>query len=709
MKKHVIVSISIAVVVIASLMFLLILANNRNAIKMYSRVSDDSIQVLVNDDFEDIYIKGVNIGATKPGYFPGELAITQEEYFRWFGMIKEMNANTIRIYTIQTPSFYNALYEFNQIQTEPLYFMQGVWINEEDISEINDVYGNNDTIKNNFIADSKSAIHVIHGNVELPLRPGFASGLYTNDVSTYMIGWILGIEWYPELVMNTNEVNVAKLPFEGEYVYNTDNSSPFEVFLAEIAEEVISYEVENYKTMRPVSFVNWLTTDPLTHPNEPHVNEDIVAVDTEHIKAQDSFSAGLFASYHIYPYFPEFMNYSIEYNQYIDDSGNINPYKAYLEALKAYHTMPIVVAEFGIPASRGKAHDSANTDLNQGNNSEEMQGEMVVSMARDIYDTGYAGALIFSWQDEWFKRTWNTNQYDLSDRRPFWSNVQTNEQNFGLLAFEPGLNQRVSYADGNISEWLNADIVSTNNDLNISMKSDEKYLYIMIESQNFVFEEDTLYIAIDTIPNQGNDFIKNTNVSFDKNADFIIKIQGPNNSKIMVDQYYDAFQYLHTNLSSFLDSIDGENLKNSGIFNSMYLALSYPLHLPQSDIDIPFLKYETGLLKMGNGNPDSASYNSLTDFSVQGDYIELQIPWQLLNFMDPSTKSIMSDFRVEEWNTSEIINTLSIGAAVLKAENDSIQILLEDYQLQSWNLPTYHERLKESYYLVQNYFLEIDG
>ncbi|MRH43354.1 hypothetical protein GH741_11760 [Aquibacillus halophilus] len=51
-------------------------------------------------------IKGVNIGMAKPGHFPGEVAITEEEYYRWFKLIGEMNANTIRVYTIHPPGFY---------------------------------------------------------------------------------------------------------------------------------------------------------------------------------------------------------------------------------------------------------------------------------------------------------------------------------------------------------------------------------------------------------------------------------------------------------------------------------------------------------------------------------------------------------------------------------------------------------------------------
>jgi hypothetical protein len=700
MKKYIVLVFIISMVTLLLLFFVF----HKNNINIHSKVDGTSIQVFKNDAYEDIFLKGVNIGATKPGYFPGELAITKDEYQHWFQMIKDMNANAIRVYTILNPAFYDALYDFNKNQDDPLYFMQGVWINEDDIIEIYDAYGQDNEIKNNFISDSKAAVDVINGNAELPIRFGFASGSYTKDVSKYMVGWLLGLEWDPGFVVHTNENNVEKTPFQGIYVYNTQESSPFEIFLAEIAEEVISYEVDTYNNMRSLSFVNWLTTDPLSHPNEPFISEDEVSVDVEHIKATNNFSSGFFASYHIYPYYPEFMNYSLSYTNYIDEQGNINPYKGYLEDLKNYHSMPIVVGEFGIPASRGKAHNALYSGFNQGNISEEMQGEMVVDMAQDIYESGYAGAMVFSWQDEWFKRTWNTNQYDLSHRRPFWSNIQTNEQYFGLLAFDPGIESRVSYADGDISEWTNQDVILSQENQDISMKSDARYLYILIKDENFNFETDKLFIAIDTLDEQGNDHIIDTNISFSRDVDFIIEINKEDESRILVDQYYDAFQYLHSYRYTYLEKTMIDNTKNSGVFNSMNLPLSYPLYLPESETNIPFQYYETGKLAYGNANPLNEDYNSLSDFYVHNNYVELQIPWQLLNFTDPSTKSIMSDIKTNTWLTSQIIDSIYIGWAVIKDDTEHIYIQFGTYELSSWDIPVYHERLKQSYYIIQSYF-----
>ena len=64
--------------------------------------------------WEKKFLKGVNIGASTPGIFPGELTVSYNEYYSWFEQISKMNANCIRVYTTMRPQFYNALYDFNK-------------------------------------------------------------------------------------------------------------------------------------------------------------------------------------------------------------------------------------------------------------------------------------------------------------------------------------------------------------------------------------------------------------------------------------------------------------------------------------------------------------------------------------------------------------------------------------------------------------------
>ncbi len=667
-----------------------------------SKVEGKDFYIYEEGKWEKRFLKGVNIGAAKPGTFPGNLNITKEEYFRWFKYISEMNADVIRVYTTLKPDFYDSLYLYNKHAKKPLYLIQGVWVKEEDTAELNDAYKDNERILNSFIKDSKDLVDIFHGDAELPEKRGFADGKYTSDISEYVIGWIFGIEWDSQFVHGTNVNNPDRVSYDGKYLY-TDNASPFESFLCQVGDKVIEYEKDKYNTERTISFSNWPTTDMLSHPNEPYEQEDFATVNVEHIKVKENFKPGMFASYHIYPYYPEFMNYQKEYVTFKDDDGKINTYKAYLRDLMSHHTMPVMVAEFGIPAARGNAHINVHMGYNQGHHDEKEQGYIIEKLLQDIYDEGYCGGLVFTWQDEWFKRTWNTMDFDIGDRRPFWSNPQTNEQEFGLLAFEPG-EKSICDVDGDIKDWKDDVPLHKGENVDLYVKSDEKYMYLMADTKNFDFNKDKIVIPIDTIEEQGNIMDIKNNIKFSRAADFSVVINGLDNSKILVDSYYDSFQYTYANMTKMTKMSETHTIKGSGVFEPMYLCLSREIKLPEDGRVIPFMKYETGLLKHGNSNPNHKDFNSLTDISEKDGKVEIRIPWQLLNFMDPSSKLVMADLHKEKDFIPEKIKGLYFGAEVIKEGQDNGTIGMEYYTWEDWEQPTFHERIKPSYYIVRDAF-----
>jgi len=673
-----------------------------------SKTDGKEFSIYRDNEWQNEFLEGVNIGAAKPGYFPGELGITEEDYLRWFGYISDMHAEVIRVYTTLDPAFYNALYEFNRTAEQPLYLMQGVWINEEDIATLQDAFAEDEKIKQDFVADAKNLVDIFHGNAVLPEKPGFASGEYTKDISPYVIGWIMGIEWDPAFVETTNLNSPGKTSFSGEYLY-TEDASPFEVFLSEAGDAVLRYEAEEYRTTRALGFTNWVTTDMLEHPSEPYEKEDKAVVNTEHIKARSSFPAGLFAAYHIYPYYPDFLSYEEEYIQDVDENGEINTYRAYLEDLMAEHTVPVLVAEFGVPASRGKAHESLYSGYDQGNHDETEQGEIVVDLLQDIHSEGYCGGLVFTWQDEWFKRTWNTMDFDLADRRAYWSNPQTNEQEFGLMAFDPGEEASARYVDGDISDWSKTEPIAETTDGALHAASDEKYLYLMVATKGFDFGADTLCIPIDTIADQGNTAAAGQQLQFSSGADFMVRIAGADDARILVDAYYDSFHYLYAEQLGMIDKNSAFAVKDSGIFNPMLHCLSREIFLPASQQTLPFSSYETGLLSLGDANPEHEAYDSLTDYAVKDGNVEIRIPWQLLNVMDPSTKQIMGDLYENGKIQAQATDGFKIGMAVQKSgELATSPVKMAKYTWEAWDMPTYHERLKPSYYIIQEAFEALD-
>ncbi len=628
--------------------------------------------------WQDTMPVGVNIGAGKPGAFPGEFAITEDDYLRWFRQISEMHADTIRVYTILMPEFYHALATYNKTAESPLYFMQGVYNNEEDISRLLDAYAEEGKIAEDWTAMCRTIVDVVHGNAVIEPAAGNAGGKYTADVSQYLCGWILGIEWEPEFVIGTNNANPDKTAFEGDYLY-TENSSPFEYFLASGMDACISHEMEQYQMQHPIAFANWVTTDPLSHPGEPNPEmEDAVPVDAEHIKAKPEFKAGLFASYHVYPYYPEMMRYAPE----LLTEDPPNSYRHYLNDLNSYHTMPVVISEFGVPASRGITHLARDPGFNQGGLTEEEQGNAIVSMLSDIIETKCAGAFVFIWQDEWFKRTWNTMDYTDSDVRPYWCDVQTSEQFFGLLSFDPG-ETAVCTVDGRDGEWEGEEPVLKNAETELYVKSDEAYVYLLIRGKN-----DNMKVGLDTIEDQGNEEYGG--------ADFLLELKGKEESRLLVHPYYDVNYWLYTTglyaSNEVLKAQEGYADAGNHAFAPIYLMLNRPVLLTDGTL-VETEQVETGRLRHGNADPQSPKYNSRADFCINGNVTEVRLPWLLLNIAKPNEKMRIADLYANDEITYEPIREIRF---VLDGESGS-------YTWDSWEQPAYRERLKQSYYILKEY------
>ncbi|AXH99553.1 hypothetical protein DV702_07200 [Sporosarcina sp. PTS2304] len=680
----------------------------QTGVKMDSRINEGYLEVLQNGEWTPMTIKGVNIGMGKPGAFPGEAAITEEEYYRWFQQIGEMNSNTIRVYTLHPPGFYHALKTYNEGHDQPLYVMHGVWINEENLEESLDAFEKENL--EDFRKEMKQLVDVIHGDANVPPRPGHASGIYNSDISKWVTAWMIGIEWYPFMVENTNKIHSSLGEYEGKY-FETKSAQAFEYWLAEQMDILVTYEMDNYNQIRPMSFVNWVTTDPLHHPSDASGQEDIVSVNPNLIYTRGEMeNAGQFASYHVYPYYPDFINYEKTYREYIDFRGKKNNYAAYLKDLHAAHRMPVLIAEFGIPASRGKAHENPS-GWNQGFMSEIQQGETLTHLYEDILHEQMMGGLVFSWQDEWFKRTWNTSDYDNPDRRPFWSNIQTNEQKFGLMSFE-SLKIKI---DGTKEDWPKSPIYEKKQGplKGLYVDHDETYLYIRLDyDEEKVNTNEFPIIVFDTIPEIGNKEIERVNgIRFSNGLEFIAKITG-NNSRMLINPHYDLFHYDYGKDVGFVPDPAKKDL--TGQFVPMHYALNKKYLIKNEDILIPFSSYETGKLKEGNGNPESPVYDSLTDYRMKDGLLELRIPWMLLQAKDPSKKEFTGDLAIDGVKSSVFIDGIQIGALLTTKDGNVLDSFpeidrkkvnpLKSYTWNNWQEPTHEERLKQSYDYLQKAF-----
>ena len=88
--------------------------------------------------------------------------------------------------------------------------------------------------------------------------------------------------------------------------------------------------------------------------------------------------------------------------------------------------------------------------------------------------------------------------------------------------------------------------------------------------------------------------------------------------------------------------------------------------------------------------------------------MEIRIPWQLLNFSNPSEMMIHDDYYehygVENLHIDEMWVGLGLG------EGNEYRVPMASLPLEGWGKTvTYHERLKESYYILRDYWAALDG
>ena len=681
------------------------------------RVGDAGFERRTGEGYDPLVVRGVNLGMAKPGAFPGQAAVTRPEYDRWLAAIGDI-ANVVRTYTIHPPAFYRALAAYNRSADTPLFLLQGTWTPTVDLLAAGDAR----ELSRMVDRELRRTVDVLHGATTLPDRPGHASGTYDADVSDVALGLLFGIEWPPEVVVATNEAGSAG-SFDGRYL-RADGAPAFERWLAGRLEGAVAHETETYGEHRPVAFVNWVTTDPLSHPYEPFANEDRVGVDPDALAATDAFRAGTFAAYHAYPYYPDLLNETPSYVDYVDHRGEPNSYAGYLADLTDATAHPLVVAEFGVPSSRGIAHRHVH-GRDQGRLTETAQGETVAAMYEDILHAGAAGGVAFAWQDEWFKRTWNLDARSVPGRRPYWSNIETPEQRFGLLAFEPVDGVPL---DGDAAGWDGARIVPASGPRDTSART--------LEAVRVTHDYEGLSVRLEFASGSGplnwtatNALVtvgvtgRTTDLPLDAGAtaaaDFVARLGGPDRSALLVESSYDAFAREFGERAGL--DVDAYRTGEAG-----FVPVREPINLgytvPPTDERVPFEAVETGKLRYGTGDPAAADYDSLADVYAgpDGGVVELRLPWVLLNVADPSSKRRIRT----DWTAGLEVTTfegIDVGVATYAPASDGTAspragptnltraapgvdgdaLRTTTYEWDRWNQPDYEERLKESYEVLR--------
>jgi hypothetical protein len=648
--------------------------------------------------WEDFFLKGVNLGVAVPGKFPAEFSLSFEEYLSWFKMIGEMNANVIRTYTILPPGFYKAFAFYNlNHQNKPLFLMQGVWAR---IPQDKDYF--NIEYSRGFQKEIIDVIDVVHGKAVLKPQAGKASGTYVTDISHYVVAILLGREWEPEMVHHTNLKNQNDR-FDGSFV-SINNANAMEAWLAKMMDFAVLYETQVYQWQHPISIVNWLPLDPMFHNTEFIENDqvreydnDLHAIDFRKFNASKSFHAGIYAAYHAYPYYPDYVYLQKDYANTINHQGEKDNYFGYLEDLKKHcEGMPLVIAEYGLPSSRGVSHFTPS-GFNQGGLSEAKQAELSKTLTEDIYETQCAGAIYFEWADEWFKHNWLVMDFEtpFHDRK-LWHNMENPEQNFGILALE----NKKKNIDALLTDWDKDD---QKYEIKLSADADPTYFYLSCQLADFDFKENNLYIAIDTYDDKKGDHkLKFTDKTFDEGFEFLCEFQSKEKAKILVDEPYSVF----TDIYNDHTPVYASSYNNNGEFIDQLMLVNRSRETLLGEKTDSIINNRSPLV-FGNSNEAKFS-NADWYWSDTGKVFELRLDWHLLNVSDPAKRIVLDD----KPNTKVIEYSKTDGFNIYLFVTDKNEKLIAQYpqsgpfffSWDEWEMPSYTQRLKPIYDTLKNYF-----
>jgi hypothetical protein len=685
------------------------------------------------------YIQGVNLGVALPGRFPSEFPTDSALYAGWLDTLSAMHANALRVYTILPPSFYRALRGWNLGHPgRTLWLVHGVWTELPPEHDFDDP-----TWKQAFRGEMQRVVDVVHGSVELPTRAGHAAGHYDADVSRWTLAYIIGREWEPYAVAAFDSAHPGEQTYAGRYLA-AERAPAMDAWMAAQCDYMLAYEADQWNALRPIAYTSWPTLDPLTHPTEaggaeerlwrgragrPAVGQkleyenDAIGLDATLVHPTARNPAGWFASYHAYPYYPDFLLYDPGYNQARSREGPSN-YFGYLADLRRHYAgIPLVISEYGVPSSRGNAHLQPQ-GWSHGGHDEQAMAAIDARLTREIRESGAAGAIVFAWMDEWFKRNWAVMDFEVpAERTRLWHNVMDAEQNYGILGEYAGDTATRPVLGGEPARWRALrEIASAEGPLRgLRAGSDASYLYLSLEMPPgpVRWTADGIALALDTyLIERGQTVLPEGGMRSEVGFEYLIDLRGPEDAALRILPSYNPYAgeaaILHgDDFGQFYRRPVTIGVQADGQFDPMFV-ITNRARFGRDGTFYPAQGYDRGRLRFGR---ESASTMADWYADSAAGLIEIRLAWGLLNVTDPSSRTILFDRPGQtggDFGTA-VTDGFRIGAILYRkdsAERPLATLPAADGRLwraasfplwtwETWEEPVSHSRLKPVYDSLQ--------
>jgi hypothetical protein len=698
-----------------------------DSLMVAARVRGTGFEVPGAGGWELLWLRGVNLGAALPGRFPAEFPTDSALYRGWLDSMAVMGASVVRIYTIFPPAFYRALRARNlAYPARPLRLVQGIWAELPPGDDFDDP-----TWLGEFRAEMRRAVEVIHGAAAIPPVPGHAAGRYDADISPWVVAWIIGREWEPFAVAAFDEGR-PRQDYRGRWLEG-DSLPAMDRWLAEQCDYLLAHEVERFNAIRPVAYTSWPTLDPLRHPTESGAEEeagwrrragrplvtgrreyenDRIGLDANLVRPTAGNPAGWFASYHAYPYYPDFLLHDSAYAAARSGFGPSN-YFGYLRDLVRHHAgLPVVIAEFGVPSSRGLAHWQPQ-GFTHGGLDERAQAAATARLAAEIRESGAAGALVFAWLDEWFKHNWVTIDLEVPrDHNPRWLNVEDAEQQYGLLGLYAGDGSGPRLG-GDPATWRALPAVQQGEGplLALRLGHDEAYVYLAIEADSSLdLSRQDLAVALDVVrPDLGQRRLPG-GLRSEVGFEFLLELHDTARAALRALPEYNPY----TGREALEDGDERGRFhrrpvrpvaRDDGRWDSLLVIVNRARY-GRDGTFFPARLHDRGRLRHG-----TQAESSLADWywDRTAGLVTIRIPWALLNVTDPSTRRVAFEFAREGEFGAVATDGFRAGVLLLDEGGTRLDALpaadggrwrageFTAWRWSEWTEPRFHWRLKPAF------------
>ncbi|MGH9523968.1 MAG: hypothetical protein ACRD3E_15710, partial [Terriglobales bacterium] len=692
------------------------------------RARDNAIWHNDGTSWQKFYINGVNLMPDAPGLTPGMVPNDPNYYTKWLQQVSELGANTLHVYSLLPPAFYRAY----QHSGGGFGLLQQV---EFDLPANGDLF---DKPYEAAKAEIRYAIDAIHGQGNVPHRGRKGSGLYTADVAANVVGILVGGDLEAATVVTTNVRNPEKTSYSGKYVV-ISGASATEVWLAQMLDYAAQYESDTYGWQHPLAFANHPAFDTLSHPTESTATgNDAASIDESKFRAGAGLAAGLFASYEVRPYYPDFLLRESRYFANADAQGP-NPVAAYVRELRSRISLPLVISDFGIPSAIGIQHMQRG-GWNEGGISETDQAALVTRMADAIKGAGCAGASVFQLIDEWYRANGIAAAFEQPrDRAALWLNEMSPDSRFGLIGFHT-TGWQLYFGDG--SAWKNQKTLYQNpapagpdagrNLRSVQAAADEGFVYLRlnlacVECRGKNSPIPAFAVAINTLPGRsGVQRMPFGNMTLKNGANFLLYV-GPDDGRLLVANDYNPFQIVSAPGSPNNNDFKRRkpfvaSLQPDGNFEDLVLQISEPVY-GRDGVYYPGQRYSASTLRRARENLGKPEMDSISEWYADAAHnaIVIRIPWGKLLVTDPSAMRVFDGINDGQEIRTDITTAMQFTvfslqggtasdprswsvAASLPAASGGTVANQENFQWAAWNTVNPELYRKAAFMAVQKEF-----